>query len=387
MQYTACTEDATSDVHDGAAQQALRIPPGAPGGKRTILKEFTMDDTTTITFAQVRTDTLEKIEQMTSLLAVKVWAHLVRIRDFATDTRMISQGKLADRLGASRQGIQNALAVLRDAGLLSWETVHRKAATYAIHGLHKRSKPSAASPSGVGANTPSGVGSIQESLSSKKNPLPPTADGPSPAEPSPAGEGIFEEEQPPATDATRPAAEGGAWHPEESRRSARDSVPSGMAFEAIDRLVASQCDSPLPGQSVPRRHVRAEYEGPSHQGIRPDAVGTAVTAVIGASTSATTAPRAFTRAVKSVAAMGRYGEITPHMLDAAAERSTDSRGTNLAAFATDVWRQVMTHRWCHGNIAARLEFQYGDHRPTPTGIATRSTIWRDLLIDGGRVSA
>ena len=107
-------------------------------------------------------------QKVTSGLALRVALYLCDRRTYSDATARVSHARIADVLGASTEGVRKALNTLRDAGVISWETRHRKATVYNLLFVHPTvGRPASAEtpaealdPTPVGQLDPTPVGSI-----------------------------------------------------------------------------------------------------------------------------------------------------------------------------------------------------------------------------------
>lgn len=323
-------------------------------------------DTTTVSFVQVNTATLEVLEGITSALAHRLYCRLTRLRDYTTNSCKVSHARLAAALDVTTEGVRKALSILRDAGLIDWRSQHRKASTYTVNGLFKGLS---VNQTQVGSNCPTQVGSISKRVSSQEPPLPPSEPETPEASPTDGWEDLI----------TRTKTSGRVGHDASRNRAVGIVSPDG-SFDETDRAVSKTMGTPLPDQDVYDPWQRVEYEGPSHAPLRPDATDAALDLLIGRMAVVKAIPRAFTRLKRSIAAMAVSGEISPHLLERAALRAglESHKGLNLSQFAAETWIGVLVNRWDGRRVTESLEFRYGDHRPTPYGVGT-TPAWLELL--------
>ena len=90
-------------------------------------------------FTMIQDATLDAIvDHRLSGVEVRIWARLVRIRQYTTDKVRVTRARLAEAVGCTVKAVGRALHRLREVGLLDWEGHHRRASTYSVRGLRRR---------------------------------------------------------------------------------------------------------------------------------------------------------------------------------------------------------------------------------------------------------
>lgn len=316
----------------------------------------------------------QRMEQITSALALRAAHYLARIRRYSDATVKVSQGRIAAALNATAEGVRKALNVLRDAGLISWTTRHRHASTYTLLYVHpsdaearrRRQEPEASpetvTPTRVGSTYPTGVGTISQmgTLSQKKAPPnPPAGDladervpdvsggdiptelpasGGVDADPADAGAGA-EVAAAPVIDEIGDESAGWCDRAAARRRAARlVPVEPKMTRQSVDELVAAACvvgegEAVLaPSGSLPSRDGSALP-------LTPGAAERAVAGLLGPDSGHHGA-----YAASRVARLAGLGDLTDRMLARAAAEATDARGVGCTRLVALVCRELHTAR-------------------------------------------
>lgn len=120
-------------------------------------------------------------------------------------------------------------------------------------------------------------------------------------------------------------------------------MPTVKDFRSLDAVVEQTVGANADGQAVMDWDLHRQIEGRGYAGIPQWALTGAVARLIGACGVPNVPDRVVGRFARSVASMGRYGEITPLMLNGAVERVV--AGQSCVDVCTGLYRQVMEHRW------------------------------------------
>lgn len=325
-----------------------------------------------------------KLYELTSAMALRVAHYLTEIRRFSDATVRVSHARIAKALNASAEGVRKGLNILRDAGLITWTTEHRHACVYKLlfvcstGGQQTPAKDTELPNTGGEANTsyptqggtsyPTQGGTILNGISSKIT-TPPTPREPEPeptvtsskregGEIQKSRETTASPVSPPSPAGERPASMS-YWQAEDL---AKELVPPVTSFSELGEVITRTVNSNADGQEVTDWDLHRQVEGRSHAGIPAEVLPDVVRLLIRPLSAETVPVRVAARFTDSVAAMGRWGEVTPKMINGAVDMMADGRTAVDAA--ARIHRQIMANRYSwRRNRYTLLQATDGGARP------------------------